>query len=67
MPLVRITPYMKAIVAAVIAALTLVAQIINDGNLDANDAITVIGGISTVYGVYKATNTPHPNDTGTIG
>lgn len=67
MTLLKIAPYMKSVVAATIALLTLVAQVISDGTFDTNEIVTIIGGIASVIGVYKATNAPHPNDTGTVG
>lgn len=64
---VTLSPFAKAVIAALVALVTLIAQCITNGVIDSASLITFLGGIGTVVGVYKATNKPSTNDTGTVG
>lgn len=63
---IKVSPFAKAVVAALVALITLIAQCIANGVVDSSSLITFIGSVSGVYGVYKTANKPSPNKTGSI-
>lgn len=55
----KLMPYAKALIAAVLAVATLIAQIINQGDFDATGIITFLGGLATTFGVYQVRNSSY--------
>lgn len=48
----------KAVVAGILAVVTVAATAAADGQIDAVEALGIIGAAVTAYGVFKARNKP---------